>query len=160
MTWFDAVAVLVILLIAWVESLRGFGRAIFDFVGALIALKIATFLSRPLAGAVPLLQPDAHAQAFWLGAVFLLLAVLIIIATKFIYETTLLSLDVLDPIVGGILGVASGTVVAHLFIRMLLVAYADTDFANIVLNSFVGQEIILFRSYHRVVEALQDLGNW
>jgi len=160
MTWFDAVAILLVLLIAWLESLRGFGRAIFDFVGALIALKVATFLSAPLADAVPLLQPESHAQAFWLSAIFLLLVVLIIVATKFIYETTLLSLDVLDPVVGGILGCASGVIVAHVFIRMLLVAYANTDFGTIVLKSFVGQEIILFRSYHAVVQALQNLGNW
>ena len=46
------------------------------------------------------------------------------------------------------------------FIRVLLVAYADTDFGTIILNSFMGQEIILFRSYHNLVQALQNLGNW
>lgn len=160
MTWFDVVAILLILLIAWLESLRGFGRAIFDFVGGLIALKVASFAAPPLAEAVPLLQPESHAEAFWLSAVFLLLVVLIIIATKFIYETTLLSLDVLDPVVGGLLGCASGVIVAHVFIRILLLAYGSTDFGTVVLNSFMGQEVILFRSYHNVVESLQNLGNW
>ena len=160
MTWFDIVAIALILLIAWIESLRGFGRAIFDFVGGLIALKIATFVAGPLAKAAPLLQPESHAEAFWLSVVFLLQVIIIIIATKFIYETTLLSLDVLDPVVGGLLGCASGIVVAHIFIRILLVAYANTDFGTAVLNSFVGQEVIMFRSYHAVVHTLQNLGNW
>jgi len=160
MTWFDGVAIVLILLIAWAESVRGFGRAIFDFVGGLIALKMADVLSKPLAGAAPILQPEAHAEAWWMAVLFLMFVVLIIIATKFIYETTLLSLDVLDPIVGGVLGIASGILVAHVFIRVLLVAYAGTDLYNVILNSFIGQEIILFRSYHNLVAALQDLGNW
>lgn len=160
MTWFDGVAIVLILLIAWAESVRGFGRAIFDFVGGLIALKMADVLSQPLADVAPILQPEAHAQAWWMAVLFLVFVVLIIIATKFIYETTLLSLDVLDPIVGGLLGIASGVLVAHVFIRVLLVAYADTDLYTVILNSFIGQEIIVFRSYHNLVEALQNLGNW
>ena len=159
MNWFDVVAILLVLLVAWIESLRGFGRAIFDFVGALIALRIAIFAGKPLATAVPLLQPEAHSEALWMGATFVLLTVLIIIATKYIYETTLLSLDVLDPIVGGLFGLGSGIIVAHLFMRSLLTAYAGTDFATVVLNSFMGQELITFRTYHIVVQALQNLGN-
>jgi uncharacterized membrane protein required for colicin V production len=160
MTWLDVVALLLIALIGWLESIRGFGRAIFDFVGCLIAVKISTFAAKPLAVAVPLLQPESHAEAFWMAMVFLLLAVLIIIATKYIYETTLMSLDVLDPLVGAVLGVASGIVVAHMFLRILLTAYAETDFANVVLNSFVGQEIVAFRTFRHVVTALQNIGNW
>ena len=160
MTWFDGIALVLIMLVAWLESVRGFGRAIFDFVGSLIALKIATFAAKPLAASVPLLQPEANSEAFWMGAVFVLLVVLIIVATKFIYETTLLSLDVLDPVVGGLLGLASGIVVAHMFIRVILTAYSGTDFANLVMDSFVGQEIIAFRTYHIVVTALQNIGNW
>ena len=123
-------------------------------------LRVAIALAQPLAKAAPLLQPDAYAQALWMAAVFVLLGILIIIATKYIYETTLLSLDVLDPLVGGLLGVVSGIVVSHLFLRVLLTAYASTDFGTLVLHSFVGQEFIVFRSYHYVLTALQNLGNW
>ncbi len=160
MTWFDAVAILLIIAIAWLESMRGFGRAIFDFVGGLIALKISIFVARPLAQAAPLMRSEASAEAFWMAMIFIVLAVLIVVATKFIYETTLLSLDVLDPVVGGVLGVAIGVIIAHLFLRAMMAAYADTEFANTVLNSFVGQEIVAFRSYHRLVQALQNLGQW
>ena len=160
MSWIDVVALLVVVLLAWLESIRGFGRAIFDFVGALIALKIATFTAKPLAEAAPLLQPEGHAEGLWMAVVFLVLVVLIIIATKYIYETTLLSLDVLDPVVGGLLGAGSGIIVAHLFLRVLLATYADTEFAKVVLATFMGQEVIAFRTYHHVVTVLQNIGNW
>jgi uncharacterized membrane protein required for colicin V production len=160
MTWMDAIALVLIVVIAWLESVRGFGRAIFDFVGCLIALKIATFVAKPLAGTVPLLQPEAMAEGFWMATVFLILVVLIVIATKYIYESTLLSLDVMDPVVGGLLGVGSGIIVAHIFLRVLMTAYGDTEFAKTVLSSFVGQELIAFRTYHHVVTVLQNIGNW
>ncbi len=160
MTWFDIVALLLIALIGWLESIRGFGRAVFDFVGALVALKIAIFAAKPLAAAAPLLSGEGNSEAFWIAAVFVILVALIIIATKFIYETTLLSLDVLDPVVGGILGVASGIVVAHIFLRVMLAAYAGSEFAPLIKSSFIGQELIAFRTYHIVVTALQNIGNW
>jgi uncharacterized membrane protein required for colicin V production len=160
MTWFDVVAILLIVAIAWLESLRGFGRAIFDFVGGIIALKISIVASGWLAQTAPLMSSEASAEAFWMTMIFVVLVVLIVIATKLIYETTLMSLDVLDPVVGGILGVASGIIAAHFFFRVMLTAYADTAFAATVLNSFMGHEIVQFRSYHRVVQALQNLGNW
>jgi len=160
MTWIDAVALVVVILIAWFESVRGFGRAIFDFVGALIAVKLATFVAGPLGNAAPLLQPESRAEAFWMAMVFVVLGVLIIIATKFIYETTLLSLDVLDPVVGALLGIGSGIVTAHVFLRVLLAAYADTEFAKVVSATFMGQELVTFRTFHHVVTVLQNIGNW
>lgn len=160
MTWFDIVALLLIVLIATVESQRGFGRALFDLLGAVIALKVASALARPLAGAAPLLSTADSSAALWMGIVFVLLVVLTVIASKMLYETTLLSLDVLDPVVGSLLGICSGVVVSHIFLKMLLLAYGDGEAANAVLSSFMGQELLRFRSFHRVLTALQNLGNW
>ena len=160
MTWFDAVAILLVILVGWIESVRGFGRAIFDFVGALIAMRLSILVAPELAESVPVFQSNAHAEAFWLAMVFFVFIVLIVVATKFIYQSTLLSLDVMDPLVGGVLGVSMGLMVAHIFLRVLLIAAKGTDFSNIVFNSFMGQELIAFRTYHRVVEQLQNLGNW
>jgi len=160
MTWFDVVVVLLVVVIAWLESIRGFGRALFDFVGTLISVKIAIFLGPRLAEAAPILASPASAEAAWTVLTFVTLAALTVIATKFIYDTTLLSLDVLDPVVGGILGVSAGLLVSHIFLRVLLTAYGATDLANVVNNSFTGQELIHLRTYHRVVAGLQGIGKW
>ena len=160
MNWFDIVALLLIVLIVTVESQRGFGRALFDLVGAIIAFKVASVLARPLAGAAPLLASPDSSAALWLGIVFVLLVTLTVIASKMLYETTLLSLDVLDPVVGALLGFCSGALVAHVFLKALLIAYGEGEAANAVLTSFMGQELLRFRSFHRIVTALQNLGNW
>ena len=160
MAWFDLVALALIVAVIWLESHRGFGRSVFDLLGAIISLKVAGLVSEPLAAAAPLLATPGANRAFWLVVVFVVLAVLTVIGSKFIYETTLMSLDVLDPLVGGILGLASGIVVAHIFMRMLLLSQGEGEAAGVVLNSLMGEELLQFRTYHRVVTSLQNLGNW
>lgn len=160
MTWLDIVVLVVIILITWLESVRGFGRALFDFVGAIISLRVAAFLAGLLADMAPISQSPGPSEAFWFTVVFVILAGLTLVATRVIYQSTLLSLDVLDPLVGGLFGLASGMVVAHVFLKMVLLGYTDTEFADVVVNSFMGQELLKFRSYHVVVTALQNLGNW
>jgi len=160
MNWFDVVALLIIIGIAWLESVRGFGRALFDLIGAIIATKLAFILSGPLAAAAPIATEPDPSEAFWLAIVFVFLVILVVIATKLIYDSTLLSLDVLDPVVGALFGIVSGMMVAHVFLKMLEVGYAGTDFSTVVVNSFMGQELLEFRTYHRVVTALQNIGSW
>jgi len=159
-TWLDIVALLVIILVTWVESVRGFGRALFDFVGAVISLRAAAFLAGRLADVAPISQSAGPTEAFWFAVMFLALVVLTLLATRLIYQSTLLSLDVLDPLVGGLFGLASGMVVAHVFLRIVLLGYTETEFADVVLSSFMGQELLKFRTYHKVVTALHNIGRW
>ena len=160
MTWFDVVALLLVALVAWLESLRGFGRALFDIIGAIIALKVASVVSGPLSNSMPLFGAGGSSEAFWYATLFVVLCAVVVIGSKVVYETTLLSLDVFDPVVGGLLGAGSGMVVAHVFLRMLLIIYGDSSAANVLVGSFVGQELIQFRAYHHVINWLQNLGNW
>jgi len=160
LTWFDVVGLLLLALVAWLESLRGFGRALFDIIGAIIALKVASVLSGPLSKSLPLFGAGGSSEAFWYATLFVVLCALVVIGSKLIYETTLLSLDVFDPVVGGLLGVGSGMIVAHVFLRTLLTIYGDAEVAGLLMGSFVGRELIQFRSYHHVINWLQNLGNW
>ena len=159
MAWYDIVALILIAGIAWLESQRGFGRSLFDIVGAVISLKVAELVSEMLMDVAPVLSSPNGSHAFWYSTVFVVLAVLTILGTKLIYDTTLLSLDALDPLVGGILGLVCGIVVAHVFLKTLQLGYTGDD-VTALLNSFMGQELLQFRTYHTIVTALQNLGNW
>jgi len=159
MTWFDVVALLLVAGVAWLESQRGFGRSLFDLVGAIISLKLAEWISDMLVDAAPVLATPDGTHAFWFSVVFLVFAALTILGTKVIYDTTLLSLDVLDPLVGAIFGIAAGIIVAHVFLRTLMLGYTGDDL-SMLLSSFTGQELLKFRTYHSAVTGLQNLGNW
>jgi uncharacterized membrane protein required for colicin V production len=159
MAWTDIVALILIASVAWMESHRGFGRSLFDVVGAIISLKVAELVSEMLTVAAPVLSSPNGTHAFWYSAVFLVLAVLTILGTKVIYDTTLLSLDVLDPLVGAIFGLISGLIVAHVFLNTLQLGYTGDD-VTALLNTLMGEELLQFRTYHAIVTALQSLGNW
>ncbi len=159
MTWFDIVVFVVLAFVIWLESNRGFGRALFDAIGAVVVLKVATSAAHPLSLAFPLSQAEGTNDAIWLASVFVVLMVLVVLASRFLYETTLLSLDVLDPLVGGLLGAVSGLIIGHIFLKAMLLSYgADSEAARILLQSFVGQELVQFRTFHIVLTALQNLG--
>jgi len=160
MMWSDVLALLLIAAIAWLESHRGFGRSLFDLLGGIISLKMASWLCEPLARVAPVMEAAGNSEAFWLATMFVVFAALTVVASKLIYDTILLSLDVLDPIVGAILGIVSGSVVAHILLKALLLSYGETEAADLLLNSFMGQELLKFRTYHTVITALQNLGNW
>ena len=159
MTWFDIVGILLILLIAWLESIRGFGRALFDTVGGVIALKAAPEMAGPLARMMPVMSKTGPNEAFWLAVSFLLLVLFVLLASRFVYNSTLLSLDYLDPFVGAVLGVVAGIIVAFIFLRVLQLGYGGGEQGKILLDSFVGQELLNLRSYHTVVGTLQHLGD-
>lgn len=160
MTWFDGVALLLVIVVAWLESQRGFGRALFDLLGGIVSLKVASWTAPSLAHAAPVLAAKGACEAFWFSAFFLALAAMVVVAGKFIYETVLLSLDVLDPVVGAVFGFFSGMIVSHVFLKTLLLGYGSGPAAEALLRTFVGQELLKFRAYHTVVTALHNLGNW
>jgi len=160
MTWFDLVAGAVIALIVWLESHRGFGRALFDLLGGIIALKLSTAVASPLGALAPVFEGARANEAFWMGAIFAVLAAAILVASKFIYETTLLSLDVLDPVVGGLFGLVSGMVVVHLILRVLLAGYGPGEASEALMRSLAAKELIEFRAYNIVTTALRNLGKW
>ena len=159
MTWFDIVGILLIILIAWLESIRGFGRALLDMAGAIIALKAAPAIAAPLANMVSVVGKGGPNEAFWLAVSFLLLALLTLLAARLIYQSTLLSLDYLDPVLGAVFGIVSGIITCFIFLRVLQLDYGSSEQGKILLDSLVGQEILQLRSYHYVVGALNRLGD-
>jgi hypothetical protein len=148
----------VLVIIIWLESVRGFGRSLFDLLGAVVTLKLAPIISASLATSFPVIAKGGPSQAVWLGVVVGVLGVITILTTRLIYQSTLLSLDYLDPVVGGALGIGSGLILVFFFLRVLQLDWAGTEQANVLLGSFVGQELLNLRSFHTVVQALQNLG--
>jgi uncharacterized membrane protein required for colicin V production len=158
-TWFDIVALVLIVVVAWLESIRGFGRALVDLVGGVIIIKLTPVVSAPAAQTVALLgTPDAN-KGLWFGLTFLLLAALIVLAARLIYNTTLLSLEYFDPIVGALFGAATGMIVAFAFLHSLQLGYGTGEPGKVLAASFMGQELLSLRSLHRVLDACYHLGD-
>ena len=158
MTWFDAAALAVVVLAAWVGSLRGFGRALIDFVGGIFILKLALTLSKPLAQAVHITAAAGSNRAVCFAATFVGLAVVVLVVSRLIYSSTLLSLEFVDPIVGGFLGACTGLILAFVLLHSLQLSYGSSEAGTRLVGSLAGQELLRLRTYHTVLEGLTNLG--
>ena len=158
--WVNVTAFALVAVIAFIESKRGFGRAMFDAVGAILSLKFALLLAPVVAGKWGLLADPRYNLAAWHAVAFIVFAGLAVLGSKVLYDYTLLSLDVFDPILGALFGLVSGVCAANLLVRGLLMAYGHTPMAEMIRQTFAAQELVKFRAYHIVLNALYGLGQW
>ncbi len=159
MSWVDLLAAGIIIGIAFAESKRGFGLALFDLVGALLAMKISLALAPVLAKSAPLGFQGEDGTAFWLMALFVVLGALVLLGSKMIYQTTLLSLDVMDPTVGAILGIGTGLMAAHIVLRTMLFAAGSTPFGEHLAETIAVRQLVELHGYHYVFQALSHIGD-
>lgn len=158
--WVNVVTLILVLAIVFLESKRGFGRAMFDALGAILSLRFAFLLAPGAAERMHLVDAARANEALWLGVLFVMFGALALLGSKVLYDYTLLSLDVFDPLLGAIFGAVSAGCAAHVLLRALIIAYVDTPTAELVTTSFAYQELVRFRSYNDVLNALHNLGKW
>ncbi len=159
MTWFDLVALVLVVLVAWVESIRGFGRALVDLVGGIVIVRLAPMLAGRLADSARIMYtPDAN-RAVWFGLLFVVMATLVVLASRLVYSSTLLSLDYFDPILGATFGVATGAILAFAFLHTLQLSYGTSGAGQTLMASFAGQELLEMRSFHKALRAMYHLGD-
>ena len=158
MSWLDILALFVIIGVSFLESHRGFGLALFDAVGALIAVKVSISVTPKLAESMRVGSSTNSAEAFWFLLSFIVLAGLMLLASKLLYQTTLLSLDTMDPIVGAILGFASGIIVSYVLLATMMLAYQGQPFADVLSNTAAYQQLVDFKGYNYLMDICRHIG--
>jgi uncharacterized membrane protein required for colicin V production len=88
-------------LAVFVEYRRGFGKAIFDFAACLIALRAVSLFHKNLVGLFFFIHDRQANEAASFVVSFVVLAALLWLIGKRVYESTLISLDTFDPPLGG-----------------------------------------------------------
>lgn len=158
-SWLDPILVALILIPLVMEFRRGFGRAIFDFAGVLVAFVLAKIYYPNLAGSI---HPFQTEEANLLLGFLVLLAlglVFFLILADLAYNSLLVSTDVFERILGGLCGLAIGFAFAHaLAFGIWLGTGRDDDRAGVFVNSTVAREMLTFPTYNRGVAWLVGLG--
>ena len=154
MNWSDLIVVIIIGAIVGMEIKRGFGMALFTLVGAFLALKFALLWSTPLSAALHLSAKAGPNQALAMGVLFILLMGVVSGVTYVLHPDTFLSVDPFDNLLGAVLGFATGWLVAYAFLTGLRIWGAN----DVVRTSLFAPEILEFRTYHSVVDAIRGLG--
>jgi uncharacterized membrane protein required for colicin V production len=160
MTWVDLVAVLLLIAGVLVGSMRAFGHALFDSIALVLTTKVATMLYPGLADRVTLAQSGFANQAWCLAILFVLIGAAAVVLGNFIQNSLLLSLDSFDPILGAILGLASGGALVYVLIAILITGAGGpkAQAAGIYTQSWAASNFYYFNSYHSMINTFRHIG--
>jgi uncharacterized membrane protein required for colicin V production len=159
----DVIVLLLFVVITVVESVRGFGRALFDTIALLLVLKACKLASPSLATSITFYGSPTANAGFSFLLLFVVLGVVGLILAKLLYEALLWTLDAFDTFVGGLIGlITSGVVASALMHGLYLWGGGFTQhvapFGIAMQTSWAGQQFLEWRTYYSVVGFLYSLG--
>ena len=125
MNWLDVLIIVTLVVAVIVETLRGFGRAVFDALALFGVLWLASTAAAPFAKVLPLSSDPAVAKAFAYGVVAVVGTIGGLTLSHFAYQNMLLNAGMFDHFLGLALGVGVGMMLSHGFVRSM--AMSDPD---------------------------------
>lgn len=150
MTWVDCVIVVACVLIAAVEARRGFLPAVLDLAALIIVSIIVKTYGTSLAGVT------GFSSGASVALIYLFLAAAAITGAKFASDAINFDIGPFDSAIAGVLGVFTGIAVGYGLVHtLILIGGADHP---AVAGSLLAPEVHEFRSYHKVLDFLQALG--
>ena len=157
--WIDLALLVMIVSLVCLEFRRGFGKAVFDFVALVLALKLTSLFHVSLAKQLNILMDKQANVALVYFLSFTVIAVALWILGKIVYESTLISLDTFDPPLGAVLGFGIAVIVGHVIVKGLFLAGSvKGEPPAMLLGSTLGYEFLEFHIYHDVIGFLTRLG--
>lgn len=156
----DVVLVVIAIVTVAIETKRGFGKVVFDFIALLITVRMVALISPKVASVISFSADPLVSEAIWFGIFFVVVGGILIYIGKIIYESTLLSLDTFDPFLGGVLGIGVAIVIGHVIVKTLAIS-AGVDGAppDVLVNSKLGMEFYNFTTYHKIIQFLSSLSS-
>lgn len=152
--WLDVTAIGILVAAVVLEAKRGFGRAIFDLAAVLVAVRLAYMAKDPLSETLKVSAQTATNEAFAFAAPFVVLTIILWVLGKLVYDTTLISAEVFEPLLGGICGILIGITLAHVLTSTLFMAAGSKTPPPAIQDSALGMEFLRFETYQRIIEKL------
>jgi len=159
MTWLDIVLGVLLIGVAVLEMCRGFGRAVFDALALYAALWLSDAAARALGAAT--FHPNTPFSHGWtFGLLFLTFGSLGLLLSKFVYYSTLANAGMFEGLLGIGAGLAVGMILAHGLVRVAVLSdLGGQSGARLVSESFLGNEMLSFTTYHSVLATLTGVTN-
>jgi uncharacterized membrane protein required for colicin V production len=149
---FDLLLIIILVVAALAEGLRGFGSAILDCAGLFAVLKVANAAYPAVAQRVEFVSSAVNNQAIVYAALFLLLSVLYLVCAHFCYNQMNISLGQCDHVFGVLVGCAVGIMLAHGVVRCVsLTDPTGHDNVPQYTNGMVSNEILEFTTVHNII---------
>ena len=157
--WIDLIMVTIVAAAVIIEFHRGFGKAIFDFLAIVLALRGASLFYEAWSKSVHIMADKQANEAMVFFLLFAVMAVVLLIIGKIVYGYTLISLDTFDPPLGAVLGLGIAIAVCHLLVQTyFLAANVQGEPPLLIEQSWFGYEFLEFHVYHRILDFMFRLG--
>src|SRR3569833_2263478 len=160
MNWLDVLIIITLVVAVIVETMRGFGRAVFAALALFGVLWLASTASGPISHAMPLSSDPGVAKAYAYGILAVGGTVVGLMLSHFAYASMLLHAGMFDHFLGLVLGVCVGMMLSHGMVRSM--ALSDPDgkgSAQVVMDGPVSSEMYDFHNYHTVVDQITGAAN-
>jgi hypothetical protein len=136
-----------------IGSARRLGRSAFDLAALLLALRFST----ELAGYTGSWLGLADAPASLLT--FAIVAGILLVGGHYLYLSTQWEFGPMDQVAGATFGLASGLIIAHVFVVILMLHTNPGGGApESVMASTLALEVTTFKTYHQVLHTLYNIG--
>lgn len=151
MLWFDWMTAGIVLAVAIIETIRarnsgGFGQALFDALGLVVAALGSTWLAEPVANVL-----GAAKWAVMLVA-FVLLAIGALVAARTVFSAFEWSSDSFDGGLSFLFGIACGWIVANMVLRIIVTQQGDLGQVAVMMqNAPVAREVFQFRTWNSLM---------
>lgn len=159
--WVDVLIILIVGVIVYIQSKRGFVPALTELFAAYGVLVLVNAIDHPVARSLALFSRPESNVAFFHILLFFVLCVPVVILGIFFDHALSLSLDTLDTILGALFGLGAALVVCHALMGGLLMgASPGGTVHSSILNSALGPEVLYFETWHNFFEAASHLGEY
>lgn len=157
MYWFDWMTLGIVLVVAVLETIRannsgGFGQALFDALGLVVAALGSTWLAGPLAGLL------GGRQWVLTLIIFVVLSVGALAVARMLFSATEWSSDSFGGLLSFIFGLACGWVIANMVLRIVIQSQGESgEVIALMSGAPVAREVFQFRLWNMLMNSLFDL---
>jgi uncharacterized membrane protein required for colicin V production len=153
--WLDVFVLMIIVAATVLETIRGFGRAVFDALAIYGILWVASACAAPVAHIMPVGKDDGINLAVAYSGIAVLGSVLGLFLAHLCYNATLPHAGMFDQFLGLALGVAVGTMFAHCLVRGIAFSDPTGDGSGVLVTTgVVSSEMYDFHTYHALVDSI------
>jgi len=162
MNWLDLLVIVILVGAVIVETMRGFGKAVFDALIIYGVLWLAFVAAPPFAKAMPMSNNSSMAMAYAYGIVATAGIGIGLVLSRFAYGSLLPHAGMFDHFLGLVLGVFVGMMFSHALVKTVHFSdQAGTDpSTGVVATGPVASEMYDFHNYHSVVDQITGIESY
>lgn len=151
----DVIVIIIIVAAIIIETIRGFGKSVFDALAIYGVLWAAAAIAPSFAHVFPIAKDPGVCLSFAYAFTFVLGAIISLILSHYAYNSILLHTGMFDQLLGLIVGIAVGVMISHAITRSVVFSDVSGEKAGeMVATGLISKEMYDFENYHNTIDTI------